>query len=477
MSGIFISYRRDDAAGHAGRLFDHLSSTFGADGVFMDVDDIRRGEAFADTLTERLKQSDVLLAVIGRQWLTLTDSSGVRRLDKADDWVRNEVSAGLGGGLLVIPVLVGGASLPKAGDLPNDIRALAERQMADVRDGSWNDDVARLCKDIKRRRARGSWLESLREHRMSAAITLSLALAAGGYSVYTWALSSRAAVPLVSGFTLDRATQAITAAGLRVGEVSTRATNDYPPDSVLAQNPATATPVRKGTAVALTVAAPKPVDLTRYVMVKDVGREGTVAAAACAMAMEASLAAQGRPMRLSMRYIYEKAKRHDEIAGEGTLLETTMYVARQFGAPPELRWPYKPLNRKMPAGVTWADLDSAASEYRANVTQVLTLDGVLGALDKGMAVLVSASATESWASELSTRTGVVRPAGAGDPLLGATVITIVGYDTAAHRYKFANNWGPGWGDNGFGYFDGADANAILLLQAGLWSVAVPPAER
>jgi hypothetical protein len=477
MSGIFISYRRDDAAGHAGRLFDCLSGTFGADGVFMDVDDIRRGEAFADTLTDRLKQSDVLLAVIGRQWLTLTDAGGIRRLDKPDDWVGSEIGAALCGGLLVIPVLVGGAALPKAADLPENIRALAGRQMADVRDGSWNDDVARLCNDIKRRRARGSWSEKLREHRMPAAIMLSLALAAGGYSAYTWVRSSRAAVPLVSGLALDRATQAITAAGLSVGQVSTRATNDYPPGSVLAQDPATAASVRKGTAIALTVAAPKAVDLTRYVMVKDVGREGTVAAAACAMAMEASLAAQGRPMPLSMRYIYEKAKRHDEVAGEGTLLETTIYVARQFGAPPETHWPYKSLNRKMPAGVTWADLDGAASEYKASVTQVPTLDGVLGALDKGTAVIVTANATESWGSDLSTKTGLVKPAGAGEPLLGGTVITIVGYDPATRRYKFANNWGPSWGDNGFGYFDSADANAVLLLQAGLWSVVVPPAGR
>jgi hypothetical protein len=475
MSGIFISYRRDDTAGHAGRLFDHLSTTFGADGVFMDVDDIRRGEAFADTLAERLKQSDVLLAVIGRQWLTLTDSAGIRRLDKADDWVRSEIRSALGGGLLVIPVLVGGASLPKPAGLPADIRALAGRQMADVRDGSWNDDVARLCKDIKRRRARGSWTERLREHRMSAAIMLSLALAAGGFSAYTYARNSRAVVPPVSGLTLDRATQAITAAGLKVGEVSKRATNDYPPDSVLAQDPATETPVRKGTAIALTVATSKSVDLTSHVMVRDVGQEGTVAAAACAMAMEASLAAQGRPVRLSMRYIYEKAKRHDELAGEGTLLETTIYVARQFGAPPEERWPYRPLSRKMPAGVTWADLDSAASEFKANVTQVLTLDGVLGALEKSMAVIVTANAAESWGSDLSTKTGLVKPADAGERLLGATAITIVGYDTATRRYKFANNWGPSWGDRGFGYFDSADADAILVLQAGLWSVAVPPA--
>jgi hypothetical protein len=475
MSGVFISYRRDDSAGHAGRLFDHLSSTFGADGVFMDVDDIRRGENFADTLTERLKQSDVLLAVIGRQWLTLTDAEGTRRLDKPDDWVRNEVEAALSGGLLVVPVLVGGAALPKAADLPKDIRALAERQLAEVRDGSWNDDVARLCKDIKRRRARGTWSEWVRAHRVPAAITLSLALAAGGYSAYAFARTSRAAVPLVSGLTLDRATQAITAAGLAVGEVAKRATNDYPPDWVLEQNPATETSVRKGTAVALTVATPKSVDLARYVMVKDVGREGTVAAAACAMAMEASLAAQGRPVRLSMRYIYEKAKRHDELAGEGTLLETTIYVARQFGAPPDEHWPYKSLSRRMPAGITWADLDSAASEYKANVVQIPTLDGVLGALGRGTAVIVTATATESWGSELATKTGLVEPARAGERVLGATAITIVGYDTATRRYKFANNWGPSWGDNGFGYFDSADANGILVLQAGLWSVAVPSA--
>ena len=477
MSGIFVSYRRDDTAGHAGRLFDHLSSTFGADDVFMDVDDIRRGENFAETLAERLKQSDVLLAVIGRQWLTLTDAGGMRRLDKADDWVRAEISAALSGGLLVIPVLVGGAALPKAADLPNDIRALGERQMADVRDGSWSDDITRLCMDIKRRRARGSWAERLREHRVSAAITLSLVMAAGGFSAYTYLRSSRAAVPPVGGLTLPRATQAITAAGLNVGEISKRATNDYPPDSVLAQNPATATEVRKGASVALTVAAPKSVDLARYVTVKDVGSEGTVAAAACAMAMEASLGAQGRPVRLSMRYIYEKAKRHDELAAEGTLLETALYVARQFGAPPETRWPYRPLHRRMPAGVTWADLDSDAAEYKASVTQVPTLDGVLGALDKGMAVIVTAEAAGSWGSDLSTKTGVVKPAGAGEPVLGRTAITIVGYDTATRRYKFANNWGPDWGDNGFGYFDSTDANALLLLQSGLWAVAVPPAER
>lgn len=476
MSGIFISYRRDDTAGHSGRLLDHLSRVFGADGVFMDVDDIRRGDTFADTLTERLRQADVLLAVIGRRWLTLTDAAGVRRLDKPDDWVRNEVSAALASGCLVIPVLVGGATLPGTAELPEDIRALSARQMAEVRDGSWNDDVARLCRDIKRRRARGSWSEKLRDHWTSAAITLLLTLAAGGYSATTWVRSRRAVVPLVNGLTLDRATRALTDAGLQVGAVSKRATNDHPPDWVLEQDPASQTSVRKGAAVSLTVATAQAVDLTPYVTVRDVGGEGTSAAAACVTAMDASLAAQGRPTPLSMRYVYEKAKRHDEIAGEGTFLETMIYVARQFGAPPEALWPYREFDRRLPRGATWSALDRAAASYKAEVTQVADLDGVLGALDRKTPVLVAALVTSEWGSDLATRTGQVRPAGPDEKTRGAGVITIVGYDPATRRFKFANNWGAGWGDEGFGYLDASDARAVLQLDTGLWSVAVPPAE-
>jgi len=91
MSGVFISYRRDDTAGHAGRLFDHLQRAFGADGVFMDLDDIGRGDTFAEILTTKLRESDVLIAVVGRRWLTLTDAAGRRRLDADDDWVREEI--------------------------------------------------------------------------------------------------------------------------------------------------------------------------------------------------------------------------------------------------------------------------------------------------------------------------------------------------------------------------------------------------
>jgi hypothetical protein len=477
MSRLFISYRRDDTAGHAGRLFDHLSRAFGPDDVFMDVDDIQRGDTFAQTLNERLLQADVLLAVIGKQWLTLTDASGERRLENVDDWVRAEVRSALVAGRLVIPVLVGGAALPNEAGLPEDIRALAARQLAEVRDGSWNDDVGRLCTDIKRRRARGSWSERLREHRMSAAVTLLLATAAGGYSAYTYFQGSRTVVPLVSGLALDRAARGLTDAGLQVGVVSKRPTNDSPAGWVLEQNPSAHASVRKGTAIAMTVAAPKAVDLTTYVTVRDVGQEGTVAAAACATAMDASLAAQGRLLQLSMRYIYEKAKRHDEETGEGTFLETTIYVARQFGAPPETMWPYRSSNRKLPAGLKWSDLDRAAGDYKGRFTQIPDVEAILPALDRKTPIIVAAAVTRSWSSDAASRTGLIQPADPNESFQGATVITIVGYDPATRRFKFANNWGPAWGDRGFGYFDAAAAKAILQLETGLWTVMVPPTER
>src|SRR5262249_47326593 len=153
------------------------------------------------------------------------------------------------------------------------------------------------------------------------------------------------------------------------------------------------------------------------------------------------------------------SKRHDEATGEGTFLETTIYVARQFGAPPEDLWPYQSANRKLPTGVTWAELDRAAGAYKAQLTQVQDLDGVLGALDKKMTVLVAANATESWFSESAARTGSIKPA-SKDPLRGMTVITLVAYDPASGRFKFANNWGSEWGDKGFGYFDRANAKTI-----------------
>lgn len=140
---VFISYRRDDTAGHAGRLHDSLQSHFGADNVFMDLSDIDSGQNFVDVIDTAVRSSDVLLAIIGRQWLTCT-TAGTRRLDMPKDFVRTEIGVALEHGVPVIPVLVQGASMPLAPSLPEPLKPLASHDAHDLSDERWSYDVGRL---------------------------------------------------------------------------------------------------------------------------------------------------------------------------------------------------------------------------------------------------------------------------------------------------------------------------------------------
>jgi hypothetical protein len=140
---VFISYRRDDTAGHAGRLHDSLQSHFGADNVFMDLSDIDSGQNFVDAIDTAVRSSDVLLAVIGKQWLTCT-TAGRRRLDMPNDFVRTEIGVALEHGVPVIPVLVQGASMPLAPSLPEPLKLLASHDAHDLSDERWSYDVGRL---------------------------------------------------------------------------------------------------------------------------------------------------------------------------------------------------------------------------------------------------------------------------------------------------------------------------------------------
>jgi hypothetical protein len=140
---VFISYRREDSAGHAGRLHDSLQSHFGADNVFMDLSDIDSGQNFVDAIEMAVRSSDVLLAVIGRQWLTCT-TAGTRRLDMPNDFVRTEIGIALAHGVPVIPVLVQGASMPLAPSLPEPLKPLATHDAHDLSDERWSYDVGRL---------------------------------------------------------------------------------------------------------------------------------------------------------------------------------------------------------------------------------------------------------------------------------------------------------------------------------------------
>ncbi len=146
--GIFVSYRRGDS-GHAGRLYDALAARFGADSVFMDVDAIDPGVDFAETIDKAVASSTVLIALIGRGWITATDPDGRRRLDNPRDFVRLEIESALERDVLVIPACVQGTPMPDAAELPPSLATLAGRQSVELRDVGWRDDVSRLIRRLE----------------------------------------------------------------------------------------------------------------------------------------------------------------------------------------------------------------------------------------------------------------------------------------------------------------------------------------
>jgi len=125
---IFISYRREETAYPAGWLYDRLVEHFGQGQIFKDVDSIALGDDFVEVITAAVARCDVLLALIGDRWLTITSEDGQRRLEDPGDFVRLEIEAALTRGIRVIPVLVDGARMPRAGDLPASLAKLVRRQ-------------------------------------------------------------------------------------------------------------------------------------------------------------------------------------------------------------------------------------------------------------------------------------------------------------------------------------------------------------
>ena len=149
MSRIFISYRREDAPGHAGRLYDRLTAHFGQDQVFMDIDTIEPGEDFVTAIEIGVGSVDALLAVIGRSWLDVLDpDTGRRRLENANDFVRLEIKTALERKIRVIPVLVQQASMPLETELPADVAGLARRNALQLPDLHWKAGVDRLIETV-----------------------------------------------------------------------------------------------------------------------------------------------------------------------------------------------------------------------------------------------------------------------------------------------------------------------------------------
>ena len=148
---IFISYRRDDAAYVTGHINDVLRKEFGNDSVFTDVDNIALGVDFRAVLDETVSQCQVLLAVIGSAWLTARDQDGQLRLHDPGDFVRIEIESALRRDIPVIPLLVAGAVMPAAEELPESLRNLAYRNGMQIRPGpDFGVDIARLVKSLRR---------------------------------------------------------------------------------------------------------------------------------------------------------------------------------------------------------------------------------------------------------------------------------------------------------------------------------------
>lgn len=147
---IFISYRRQgEGAGYAGRLADKLLQEFGEDQCFRDIDDIEAGVDFVQSINEAVGTCEVLITVIGRDWVSMTDGRGNLRLEDPNDFVRLEIAAALSRNVRVIPVLVGGAEMPSAEQLPDALEPLSRRQAHEITDTRWDFDVGRLLDSIE----------------------------------------------------------------------------------------------------------------------------------------------------------------------------------------------------------------------------------------------------------------------------------------------------------------------------------------
>jgi hypothetical protein len=155
MTRIFISYRRDDAEWAVERIHaalkPHVSDP--RHDIFVDVDNIPAGVDFAEYLDAKVTQCDVLLAVIGPNWLGSRDPrTGGRRLDDANDFVRFEIATALRRKIKVAPVLLNGARLPEPQDLPEEIRGLVGRQGVSISLVNFEADAQRLIQSLGLRR-------------------------------------------------------------------------------------------------------------------------------------------------------------------------------------------------------------------------------------------------------------------------------------------------------------------------------------
>ena len=146
---IFICYRREDSAATAGRIYDRLVSHFGRDLVFKDVDDIPPGVDFRTHLRTLVENCEILIVIIGSNWLNVRNEDGELRLSDPQDYVRIEMEIALERDIILIPVLAGTNNMPHVNQLPASISNLAFRQAISVRDDpDFHPDINKLIKRL-----------------------------------------------------------------------------------------------------------------------------------------------------------------------------------------------------------------------------------------------------------------------------------------------------------------------------------------
>lgn len=146
---LMICYRRDDSAAFAGRLFDNLDRAFPGQ-VFMDLFGIPPGQDWLGTVQTSAASCSVLVVVIGRDWLTVTDTYGHKRLFSETDTVRREIVSALDRGITIVPVLVDGAQVPReSGDVPSDMSGLSQFQGLELLAQYWSNGIDKLVDSIR----------------------------------------------------------------------------------------------------------------------------------------------------------------------------------------------------------------------------------------------------------------------------------------------------------------------------------------
>lgn len=172
MAEIFLSYRRQDSQSATGRLADSLEAWFGPEHVFRDHDAIVAGEDFADAIRRAIDASTVVLVVIGPRWVGAADAQGRQRLALADDFVRIEIESALDAGVPLVPVLVEGATMPGAHQVPDSLAAFTRCQAMELSELRWRYDARRLCEVLHERFAIEALVEESPPTGASPALTL-----------------------------------------------------------------------------------------------------------------------------------------------------------------------------------------------------------------------------------------------------------------------------------------------------------------